>query len=357
MPPPRPGGEPTEQPTPKRLRDARERGQVARSAELTAAGGFAAAAAVVVWYGGAQWARLRDAMAAGIGRAASAEDPAALVWPALQDGLDTVARVSAPAVAAAALFAAVAGFFQVRGLLVLAPLAPDLSRIDPLAGARRLLSGRTWVELARSLVKVAVVAALAIDLLAGRAPGLARLAGAPLGASMAWTAEVAAALVLRVAAFYAVVGAVDYLWQRHVTRRDLMMTRDEVRREHREQEGDPHHKAERQRLHRDLLQHQMVEAVRTADCVIVNPDHIAVALRYDAGQMAAPQVVAVGERLVAEQIKQIARRHGVPIYRDVPLARSLAQLELGAEIPEALYEAVAAVLRFVHDQRGGGDAR
>ena len=130
------------------------------------------------------------------------------------------------------------------------------------------------------------------------------------------------------------------------------MTREEVKREHKESEGDPRHKQERQRLHRDLLRHQMVEAVRTADCVIVNPDHIAVALKFDEAAMGAPQVVAKGERLVAQQIKEVARHHGVPIYRDVPLARALNELELGDEIPEALYEAVAEVLRFVYANSG-----
>jgi len=142
-----------------------------------------------------------------------------------------------------------------------------------------------------------------------------------------------------------------------MTAKDLMMTREEVKREHKEQEGDPKHKAERQRLHRDLLRHQMIEAVRTADAVIVNPDHIAVAIRYDEEKMSSPKIVATGRRLVAQQIKEVARRYGVPIYRDVPLARSLAELELDDEIPEELYEAVAAVLRFVYEQRerAGGE--
>jgi FlhB-like protein len=131
-----------------------------------------------------------------------------------------------------------------------------------------------------------------------------------------------------------------------------MMTREEVKREYKEQEGDPQHKAERRRLHQDMLRHQMVEAVRTADAVIINPTHIAVAIRYDEDTMKAPKVVATGQRLVAQQIKEVARQFGVPIYRDVPLARSLAELDLDDEIPEQLYEAVAAVLRFVYEQRG-----
>src|SRR6187551_79059 len=126
------------------------------------------------------------------------------------------------------------------------------------------------------------------------------------------------------------------------------MTREEVKREYKESEGDPSHRAERQRLHRELLEQRMVAEVRKADFVVVNPDHIAVALRYDRDGESAPVVVARGERLLAERIKQVAREAGVPIFRDVTLARSLRELPEGEEIPAALYEAVAEILRAVY---------
>ena len=134
------------------------------------------------------------------------------------------------------------------------------------------------------------------------------------------------------------------------------MTREEVKREYKESEGDPSHRAERQRLHRELMEQRMVAEVRKADFVVVNPDHIAVALRYDRDGEAAPVVVARGERLLAERIKQVAREAGVPIFRDVTLARSLRDLPEGEEIPAALYEAVAEVLRAVYAMNGAGDA-
>src|SRR5205814_4053974 len=122
----------------------------------------------------------------------------------------------------------------------------------------------------------------------------------------------------------------------------------EVRRDTRETEGDPRHKAERQRLHRALAEQRMLEDVRKADFVVVNPDHLAIALRYDRDGEAAPVVVARGERLLAERIKEVAREAGVPIFRDVTLAHSLRALEQGDQIPEALYEAVAETLRVVY---------
>jgi len=159
---------------------------------------------------------------------------------------------------------------------------------------------------------------------------------------------VSARLAERVALVALALGAADYLLvrRRHLDR--LRMTREEVKREYKESEGDPSHRAERQRLHRELLEQRMVAEVRKADFVVVNPDHIAVALRYDRDGEAAPIVVARGERLLAERIKQAAREAGVPIFRDVTLARSLRDLPEGAEIPAALYEAVAEILRAVY---------
>jgi len=152
-------------------------------------------------------------------------------------------------------------------------------------------------------------------------------------------------LLWRGLAVLVVAAAVDYgiRWRRHG--RSLMMTRTEVLREHRESEGDPRHKAERRRVHQEVLQHAMLEQVGQADVVVVNPTHLAVALRYDPARSGAPVVVAKGQALVAERIKRLAREGRVPVVHDVSLARSLMDLDLGTEIPESLYDAVAEVLR------------
>jgi flagellar biosynthetic protein FlhB len=161
-------------------------------------------------------------------------------------------------------------------------------------------------------------------------------------------ADAVFAVAVRALLLMAVLAAADLLHQRHTHRKKLMMTKVEVRREQKEAEGDPQRKSERQRIHREILDHQMLENVAQADCVIINPDHIAVALRYAEQEMPAPRVVARGQRLVAEKIKQIAKQRGIPIIRNVPLARALVDLELDEEVPAELYEAVAEVLRFVY---------
>jgi flagellar biosynthesis protein FlhB len=178
--------------------------------------------------------------------------------------------------------------------------------------------------------------------------GLAGLAGASPARILVTIGALAERLALRVALVALAIGVGDYLLARHRHLRGLRMTRDEVKRETKESEGDPSHRAERQRLHRELSEQRMVAEVRKADVVVVNPDHIAVALRYDRDGDGAPVVVARGERLLAERIKAAAREAGVPIFRDVTLARSLRDLAEGQEIPAALYEAVAEILRVVY---------
>jgi flagellar biosynthetic protein FlhB len=346
----RPGGEPTEEPTPRRLRQAREQGQIAYSGDFTSSAAFLAAAGALVAGSAFLATELTRVVRTGVERAAAGGeiDPGGALVTLLQD----VARLVGPILGASFVAAAVVGYLQSGGLFTLQPLAPKAEKLNPLAGLKRIFSRDAFAQLVKALAKTAIVVAVAWWTLAPHVGDFPRLAGAKAAAAASFTWTLAARLLVRVAVAYVVIGAADYLWTRRRWLKGLRMTREEVKREHKEQEGDPQHKAERQRMHREILRHRMVESVRTADCVIVNPTHLAIALRYDQSTMSAPEIVAKGEDLVAEQIREVARQHGVPIYRDVALARALHQLELGDEIPESLYDAVAEVLRFVQQQGG-----
>jgi flagellar biosynthesis protein FlhB len=337
----------TEEPTPRRLAEARRRGEVAFSRELGSAAAMAAAVLVLAADAPAAVARwlevTRGALSAAVAGTASA---GALLPAAGSVGL----RMLAPPLGAAALAALVLGFAQTRGL-VLAPPRLDLRR---LASWRRLFGAEAARGAALSLLKVALVGTLAWLTLRPMLGSVIALVGAPPARLLAALGALAGRLALRLALAGLAFGAVDYLLVARRHRRALRMTPEEVKRDYKEAEGDPAHRGERQRLHRELLEQRMVDDVRRADFVVVNPDHIAVALRYDPDGDAAPVVVAKGERLVAERIKQIAREAGVPIFRDVELARSLAELAEGGEIPAALYEAVAEILRVV--QAAGREA-
>ena len=334
----------TEEPTPKRLEESRRRGEVAVSRDAMSAAAVTAAIAVLVLQGPALTARLLVYWKGAFATAAAGGSASV----ALAAGLGVMARALAVPLAAAALVALGAGLLQTRGLLALGALRPNLARLSPAAGLARAFGGQAALQVGKGLLKATLVAVLAWLTVRPLLAGVAALAGAPIERLAGAMGVVSARLAERVALVALALGAADYLLVRRRHRGRLRMTREEVKREYKESEGDPSHRAERQRLHRELLEQRMIAEVRKVDFVVVNPDHIAVALRYDRDGEAAPIVVARGERLLAERIKQAAREAGVPIFRDVTLARSLRELAEGAEIPAALYEAVAEILRTVY---------
>jgi flagellar biosynthesis protein FlhB len=345
--PSQPSDDATEEPTPRRLAEARRRGDVAVSRELSAAAALVAGVVVLVGDGPALAARAVATLRASLAAAVHAQDGGG-VAASLDVAGALALRMLGPALGAVLLVGVATGLTQTRGL-VLAPLRVDLGRVASGEPWRRLFDGRAAVAVGAGLLKVALVGVVAALTLRPLAGGLIALTAAPAARLLEALGALSGRLALRLAGAGVVLGAADALLVARRHRRGLRMTRDEVRREHREAEGDPAHRGERQRLHREILEQRMVEEVRKADFVVVNPEHIAVALRYDPEGDAAPVVVAKGERLVAERIKQIAREAGVPIFRDVGLARALAELAEGGEIPAELYEAVAEILRVVQE--------
>jgi flagellar biosynthesis protein FlhB len=343
--------EKTEQPTPRRMAEARRRGEIAHSRELSSAVVLCAVVALASLAARSWFGSLLLAFHTALGDATRA--PAFAV--AGERALWTLVRTLAPPLALAVVAAVAIGLLQSRGVLAPGRVSLDWQRLLPRWD--RVLGAAALAEVGRGLVKVAVAAGVAWLALHLALPALVHLAGASPGGVLAALAAYAQRLAARMALAALVLGIADYLWQRRRHLQALRMTREEVRREHRDTEGDPHHKAARQRLHRELVEQRMVADVRRADFVVVNPDHIAVAVRYDRDGGAAPVVVAKGERLLAERIKEVARAAGVPIFRDVTLARSLRAVEEGDEIPEALYEAVAELLRVLQTAQAGHAAR
>jgi len=341
----------TEEPTPRRLAEARKRGEVAYSRELSSAAALLAAVAVLAADAPTLAARavatfrvaLAGAVAGGAGGSSS---------DAVELAVTLAARMLGPALGAVVLVALALGLAQTRGL-VLAPVRVDLGRLASAGALRRVFGGEAAASTAQGLLKVALVAAVAFVALRPVLGAVVGLTGAPAARLLATLGALTGRLAVRLAAVGVALGALDAFLVARKHRRGLRMTREEVRREYKESEGDPAHKGERMRLHREIAEQRMVESVRKADFVVVNPEHIAVALRYDPDEDAAPVVLAKGERLVAERIKQIAREAGVPIFRDVGLARALHELGEGGEIPAELYEAVAEILRVIQGYAQG----
>lgn len=340
----------TEEATPKKLRDARARGEVWKSRELGSALGLLAAAGVLGASGGtileAHVSTFRMALEGAAGRLAAR--PGAL----LEAASATAAGAIAPLLATLVAVAVLASIVQTGPLFAPKAIGWKPERLDPIQGAKNLVSQKRLVELLKSLLVVAIVAWVAGSTLLDSLRGTLALAGRDALAALRGGGEIVRTLLLRTGGAMLGIAVVDVLYQRWRFLRDQRMTKDEVKREYKDAEGDPHTKQARERLRHEILQHGTLESVRKADVLVVNPTHLAVALRFDEeSDQNAPEVVAKGQDELAERMIAVAREAGVPIMRDVPLAQGLYELEVGEEIPEALYEAVAAVLRAAWAER------
>jgi type III secretion protein U len=330
----------TEQPTPRRLEQARRRGQVARSGELQAAVALGAGLLALSAHGPRCASELAVLLQSGLVGAGGDAPPLAVVGAALRAFVRAAGvLLLVPAAAAGAV-----GLFQTGGLVAPGAIGLRLDRLDPVAGARRLLSGDAPIRAALGLAKAALAAALLHGWFGEHGRTLTQLPRLEPPSVMRSIAIGSLAVRLALAALC--FGAVDLALARRRHRSSLRMTREELLRESKEDEGDPRHRSERRRLHRALLE---AGPVASATVVVVNPTHVAVALLHRRELDEAPRVLAKGTGEGAARIRSIARRSGIPIVKDVALARALFRLaEAGEEIPAELYDAAAAVLLHVY---------
>lgn len=338
--------------TPQRLKRAREDGQVARSKELThiaVLGGGLAALFVLAPLG---FGRLRDAFAQQLRFDNATVRTPELMQQRLIEGAGSGLMLVLPLgllISALVVLAIVASGGYA---LSTKPIEPKLSHLDPLAGIKRLFSRQQLVETAKLVVIMAVLLLVAGQFVASHAEAFATLLMRPLEAGIG---QLSQWLMLGIGALMLVVGvvaAIDVPVQRALHKHRLRMSHDEIKREHKEAEGDPHVKGKRRQRQRELAQRNSIRAVPKADLVVMNPTHYAVALRYDEATMAAPRVIAKGTDLVALKIKEVAKANRVPVLESPMLARALyANAEIDQEIPGALYTAVAQVLAWVYQLR------
>jgi type III secretion protein U len=331
----------TEEPTPKRLRKAREQGDSGTSSYASQAVAFFVVLALVPGAVRALVENSTEQIKAAIAHAGDVQPVAALDAATLAS---TVLKLALPLIAAAAVVGAVATVVQTGGFVATKRLALQFNRLNVFSGFGQLFSGVRLFSVARALAAAAIIAWLTERALRTHLLDLARTSG-----RMAYVGLVAGTIAKSVARDAALVGlgiaVIDLLVVRSAWLRRLRMSKDEVKREHKESEGDPQIKAARERAHREMLAAATVAKVKEATVVIVNPTHVAVALRYREGEDRAPLVLATGEDDLAARIARAAREYGIPVMQDVPLARALVELPAGEEIPEELYAAVAEILR------------
>jgi flagellar biosynthesis protein FlhB len=343
----------TEAPTPRRREEARNEGRVVLSMEL-AAGLLLLCGVGVLWFvSRGLGAGLLETVRQGVLRCQldelGPEQTRDLLAGYLTRGLQlTGVLLALLFMAALAVMVGQVGFRLVPELT-----APNWERVNPVGGWGRMFS---WMALLRgglACAKVALITLLAGVVLRGRFVRLAVLDQQNLHGTVGQTWDIVLHLGLIVAAAFVVVGVVDYLLQRMRFEMNLRMTREELKDEIKREEGDPRIKARIRKLARELSQRRMMRDVPRATVVVTNPTHLAIALRYDKGALGAPKVVAKGAGHLARRIVETARRHGVPVVERKPVAQALYRaVQIGQEIPAALYHAVAEVLAYVYRLRG-----
>lgn len=344
----------TEKATPKHRKRAREKGQVARSADLGGASVLVAGLLALSLMGpriaaaGAQTFREMLGDIAHPGRATTAAGLNGLMHSTLQTIALAVAPVAATCMAAGVLV----GVAQVGFSPTAHALKPDFRRINPTSGLKNLLGPNLPFELLKATAKIAVVGAVAGLALFGSMTDLVSKVGMAPVALGAMGSQRALAIAQRAALAYLLIGLIDYGWKRFRHERQLRMTKQQVKDETRQYGVSAEVKAALRRRQMQAARARMMAAVPDADVVVTNPTHFAVALRYD-GSRAAPEVVAKGQDLIAAQIRRVAEENDVPVVADPPLARALHRsVEVGQVIPEELYAAVARVLAFVYRLAG-----
>jgi flagellar biosynthetic protein FlhB len=344
----------TEKATPKHRRRAREKGQVARSPDLSGSLVLVAGLAVVSITGpaiaetGASSFRQILGEIAHPARATTAGGLSELMQTTMRTMLVTVGPVAAACVAAALI----GGAAQVGGRPRIQALKPDFRRINPASGLKNLFGPNLPFEALKAIVKIATVGAVAALTLLPGMTGLAATVGIQPGALGSMAGGRALGVAQHAAIAYILVGLIDYGWKRFRHEKQLRMTKQEVREEAKQYGVSAEVKQALRRRQMQLARARMMAAIPTADVVVTNPSHYAVALRYD-GSRTAPEVVAKGKDLIAAQIRRIAAENEVPLVADPPLARALhSSTEIGQVIPEELYAAVAKVLAFVYRMAG-----
>lgn len=350
------GGERTEKATPKKRKDARERGQVRKSAEVVTAATMLLLFGALRLLGPGIWERAGLVLKAALtGQLFSGETlptsdiPWLLAQASLQFGMAIL-----PILAVAVAGGVAMNLLQVGFLFSSKALQPKLDRLNPLKGLKRIFSVHTLFELGKALLKVILIGVIAY----GKYTAAVERFGASAGMDPAEAIGLVWFLItdtgLAVGLALLLLAGLDYFYQWWKYEKDLRMTKYEVKLEYKQQEGDPQVKGRIKQKQRQMAMLRMMQAVPEADVVITNPTHYAVALKYDEAKAAAPVVTAKGQGFVAQKIKEVAKEHGVEIVENKPVAQGLyAMCEIGSEVPYELYQAVAEVLAYVYKLRKG----
>jgi len=347
-----PGGEKTEPATAKKLQDAREEGQVAKSREVGNAFGLIGLFLVLKVYAETVGMRFLETFGTVYNRIpevvkdAGARVPVVTFTTFMNNMIISMLTIVLPVFLVGVIISFITEVVQVKWKVTTKPLKPKFSRMNPINGFKKLFSTQALFELIKSIVKIFVILFVAYRTLEGDKDKLLLLYDIPFTEAIAYIGSVAVNVGFTISITYLLIALADFVYQKHKFNEDMKMTKQEVKDEYKNIEGNPEIKGKQKQRMREASMRRMMSDLKEADVVITNPTHLAVALRYDPDRGdKAPVVVAKGEDFLAQKIKDQAKEYNIEIVENKPLARMLyANVDLGAQIPRELYQAVAEVL-------------
>jgi flagellar biosynthesis protein FlhB len=343
----------TEPATPRKKDESRRKGKVLKSMELNSAI-ILVFGMLILYFSGTSLVVNFSAIAREMfTQAGSTKITASSAHQILAHALGKYLIIVAPFAIGMMLVGLAANIAQVGFLFTLEPLQLSWAKINPMNGMKKvILSRRSFVELLKNLLKIGIVTVVAYLALDGMMENTIDLMESDISTILSFMATTAFGISFKMGLAFLALAIFDYIYQRFEYEKELRMTKQEVKEEWKSQEGDPLIKGKIRSIQRQIAYRRMMHDVPTADVVVTNPTHIAVALKYDTAKMSAPTVVAKGAELIAERIKQIASEHAVPIIEDKPLARALYKsVDIGDQIPQKLFQAVAQLLAYIYRLR------
>jgi len=347
------GQEKTEQPTGKKLSDARERGQVAKSTELNSLAIFGSGLMAIYLSRNFFGEKMNEFSKDLFGRL----DAYALNQTVIQSYFVKWAlfffTLSAPVILAVVVFSLISNITQVGFKASGKVFIPNLDRFNPIGGIKRIFfSANSMVESFKSFVKLIIIGLFAYLVISKLIEDTFQLVALTVEETVEFMLDSAFAMMWKIILFFFVIAAADYVFQKYKFKKEMMMTKQEIKEEMKQTEGDPHVKSQIRKRMIQAARGRMMKDVPKADVVITNPTHFAVALKYESYKDAAPKVLAKGMDELAQRIKKIALENNVPLYEDVELARALYKTcEVGDEIPAKLFKAVAQILAYIYQMR------
>ena len=354
-----PGGEKTEEPTAKKLSDARKEGQVAKSREIANGFGILALFLVLqIWVGnmGKNFLELFNFIYAEIPETVSLIGnpiPELAMANLFRQAVVLVLKIVLPIFLVGFVVAFISDYIQVKWKPTARPLKPKFSKMNPVSGFKKIISFNSVVELIKAIGKILIIGYVSYSFLKDKGELLFLLYDMELMPAIILLGDTVIGLGIRIAVVYMILALADYAYQKHKFHKDMKMTKQEVKEEYKNSEGNPEIKGKIRQKMREVSQRRMMQSLPQADVVITNPTHYAVAIKYDPEESPAPVVLAKGEDFLAQKIKEVAKEHDIEIVENKPLARMLyANVEIGAQIPPELYQAVAEVLAFVYHAKG-----